>query len=175
MDRNPPPRRRSVPPAASGPPAEPELGEALRLLAAAVAILLRRSRRRAAALLHAGYRRARALGRAKAAVPPLLARGRRLWSRRSVLIAAMRQGAAVLDRSLRQWRSLFPGNLPVPQPAAVVGSLRRWLARGLVLLSAGLGAVSSIHPAVPQRRRRLGRVIRMLVWSGGARLLAIAA
>jgi|GEM_PF-262939 penicillin-binding protein 1A len=180
MDRNPPPRRRSVPPAASGPPAEPELGEALRLLAAAVAILLRRSRRRAAALLHAGYRRARALlwaalGRAKAAVPPLLARGRRLWSRRSVLIAAMRQGAAVLDRSLRQWRSLFPGNLPVPQPAAVVGSLRRWLARGLVLLSAGLGAVSSIHPAVPQRRRRLGRVIRMLVWSGGATLLAIAA
>jgi penicillin-binding protein 1A len=176
MDKGSPSSRQDVPPADPAPSAaaEPELRAALRLLATALFLLLRRAFRRVDGPLRAGCRAVQALlhpARIRAgavALAPLSA-ARRLWARRSAFAAAVRHGIA----PARSRRSLPPAS---PDDPAVPGPPRRWFA-----WRSGAGFVfvdqEPMRPAVAaalRPRRRLGPLIRVLVWTGSMTVLAVA-
>jgi penicillin-binding protein 1A len=147
MDEGSPPRRPSVPPADPAPSSEPELGAALRLLATALAILLRRAVRRAAVLLRP------ISAHSGAAIMRLSARVYRLWTRRSAPAATAAPGASAEPSRRRLAGKSRPASAG-PQPAPPISP--------------------AASPVPPPRRRRFVRLLRVLLWAGGATVLALA-
>ncbi len=178
MDKGSPSSRQDVPPADPAPSAaEPELRAALRLLATALFLLLRRAFRRVGERLRAGCRGVQALLRPaliRTGVAALLPRSaaRRLWAWRSAFAAAVRRGIA-LGRSRRSLPSASAGDLAVP---ASTKPSRRWFARrsGTTFVFVDPEPMRPAVAAALRPRRRLGPLIRVLVWTGSMAALAVA-
>lgn len=162
MDNGLPARRESA------PPAEPELGAALRLLAVALAVLLRRGLHRAGALLDAGRSRVRARLR------PALARA----------CALLRDQGAALHRGMGRVRAAL-GTVLARATAALLlmwerrptpGRMRRasWPAGPVPVPDAPVAAPPLPARPMPARPRRR-RVLRVLLWTGGGVVFALAA